>query len=818
MKHTINLPTGYCSYLSGIVLTVLFPTIPGDMSIRVIGVLGVLLIITGLLSVIMEAGAAQTADSVPLSRVSRFRRFYKVYRSLRSILPGASYFPNDFSVPVLLYVGLGLTGIFTGFLHADGLKKSWINTEQESRAMIVTGFISDIPAYHPHLTRFDFNVKTLEGETAGYLKKIRLSWYRAPEVQAGELWTLQVRIKHPHGNRSPGAFDREAWAARENIQATGYVKTGEKIATSDSMVFFRSRLRSAVRHWLYQHCSEHSAGLLSALLIGDKSGISQQQWQWLNQTGTTHLMVISGLHIGLMAAAGYWLMMMLARTGVVPLRKITLPRYAAGAGLLFALMYAFMAGFTVPVQRALVMTGLALSGPLLGIKARPLTLFLLALCVVLSIEPLAITSAGFWYSFSAVGILLFGCCGRLCMKADDDVSMGGRSKLWLRPQWLVFLMLAPMLLFNEQSVSLFSPLINLVAIPVMGLLVVPAAFLALALQPVFTSVSNGILHFLDGAFRLWDMGLAAVSSLPVFLPEASIGLIQVVLMAAAVLILASPRGLGLRVLFPFFLLPLFFPIKDYPETGEVKVAVLDVGQGVAVVLQTRRKTLLYDTGVASRGRFNSVDGIIVPYLNRFGIDRVNRVMISHGDNDHSGGLDVIHQRYPEAEIISGSAVAGFEGAMSPCLPGMKWQWDGVAFEVLSGSRLSVTDNERSCVLKVTAGTEKLLLTGDIGKKTESYLISQVENLEADYLLLPHHGSRFSGSKAFLSQVNPSQVLVSSGYRNPFGHPAAETLSRVEQLGATLFSTASSGTLSFVMGKEPETVKKYKSESARYWWR
>ncbi len=792
MKHTIRLPTAYCSYLSGIVLTVLFPAIPGDMSIWFIGVLALVFIVIGLLHVIKEAVACQ------------------------SIVTGGNDFPKGFSVLILLYLGLGLIGIFTGFLHADGLKKSWINREQESRAMTVTGFISDMPAYHLHLTRFDFTVKTVEGKTAEHLKKIRLSWYQAPEIQAGDLWQLQVRIKHPRGNRSPGAFDREAWAARENIQATGYVKSGEKIATSDDMVFFRSRYRSALRQWLYEHCSKNSAALLSALLIGDKSGISQQQWESLNQTGTTHLMVISGLHIGLMAAVGYWLTMMLARTGALPLRKMTLPRYAAGAGLLFALIYAFMAGFTVPVQRALVMTGLALSGPLLGIKARPTTLFLLALCVVLSIEPLAITSAGFWYSFSAVGILLYGCCGRIFMNAD--INMGGRTRLWLRPQWLVFLMLAPMLLFNQQSVSLFSPLINLVAIPVMGLLVVPAAFLALALQPFFFSVSIGILHFLDDAFRFWDVGLATVSSVPAFMPVVSIGLVQVVLIAGAVLVLATPRGLGLRVLFPFFLLPLFFPDKDHPAAGEVKVAVLDVGQGVAVLLQTRQNILLYDTGVASRGRFNSVDGIIVPYLSRLGIDRVDRVIISHGDNDHSGGLELIHQRYPEAEIMSGSAVTGFEGAMSPCLPGMKWQWDGVEFEVLSGSRLSVSDNERSCVLRVTAGNEKLLLTGDIGKKTESHLINQFESLEADYLLLPHHGSRFSGSQAFLSLVNPSQVLVSSGYRNPYGHPAEETLNRVERLGATLYNTATSGTLSFVMGRGPEAVKKYKIQSARYWWR
>ncbi|MGI9281524.1 MAG: DNA internalization-related competence protein ComEC/Rec2 [Endozoicomonas sp.] len=818
MKHTIHLPTGYCSYLLGIVLTVLFPVIPGEMSIRVIGVLGVLLIMTGLLPAIIKAETVQVTVSGALKQLDRSCRFFYSHGRHSGVMPGGSIFQCRISIMILFYLGLVLVGIFTGLLHAEGLQKSWLSKTYESRAITVTGYISDLPGYHQYLTRFDLNVKTLEGGHPGHLKKIRLSWYQAPDIQAGELWQFQIRIKHPQGNRSPGAFDREAWAAREHIQATGYVKAGEKIAAAEGGSYFRSRFRETVRQWLYEHCSENSAGLLSALLIGDKSGISQQQWQWLNQSGTTHLMVISGLHIGLMAALGFWLVMLLARAGVVPLRKIILPRYAAAAGLLFAFAYAFTAGFSVPVQRALVMTGLTLSGPLLGIKARPLTLFLLALCVVLSIEPLAITSAGFWYSFSAVGILLYGCCGRVFMRAEDEVWIGDKQRFWLRPQWLVFLMLAPMLLFNQQSVSLLSPLINLVAIPIMGLLVVPAAFLALVLQPLYSPASAGILHLLDAAFRFWDLGLAAVSSVPVFIPVVNIGLIPLILIACAVLILAAPIALGLRILVPFLLLPLFFPVNSDLETGEVKVAVLDVGQGVAVLLQTRQNTLLYDTGVGSRGRFNSANGIIVPYLNRSGINQVDRVMISHGDSDHSGGLEEIHQRYPAADVIAGSSVAGFEGPMSPCLPGMRWYWDGVEFAVLSGSRLAVSNNERSCVLRVTAGNQKLLLTGDIGKKTESYLLNQSINLEADYLLLSHHGSRFSGSERFLAQVNPSQVIVSTGYQNPFGHPARETVDRIENLGAAFYDTATSGTLSFVLGRGFKGVERYKNQQARYWWR
>ncbi|WP_062270608.1 DNA internalization-related competence protein ComEC/Rec2 [Endozoicomonas arenosclerae] len=794
----------------------LLPAVPGEMSIRVIGVLGVLLIMTGLLTGIIKAVARQVTVSGALKRGGVCRRLCNVSTGSKGTV---SYLCGSSALSVF-YPGVFLLGIFTGFLHAEALQESWISKEVEGKTLRVEGYVSDLPAYYQNLTRFDFNVRTLQGESIANLGKVRLSWYQAPEIKAGDHWQLEIRLKHPQGNRSPGAFDREAWAARENIQAVGYVRGGEKIADAEGFHYLRSQIRSSVRQWLYESCSENSAALLSALLIGDKSGISQQQWQWLNQSGTTHLMVISGLHIGLMAAVGYWWVMMLARLGALPLRKIVLPRYAACVAILFALAYAFMAGFTVPVQRALVMTGLALSGPLLGIKARPLTLFLLALSIVLTIEPLAVTSAGFWYSFSAVGILLYGCCGRvdLSESSSEIKQQIARPRSWLKPQWLVFVMLAPMLLFNQQSVSLLSPLINLVAIPVMGVLIVPSAFLALLLQPFPGGLSAGILQALDQFFRLWDQQLSWVSSIPLYIPAVNIGFEQLVLLGAAVLILVAPAALGLRIVALFLVLPFLFPRITNPKHGEANVAVLDVGQGVSVLVQTQHNSLLYDTGLPSRGRFSTAENIILPYLNYSRISKLDRIIVSHGDSDHSGGLERLQRHFPDTEVLAGSSVEDFEGHLSPCLSGMRWQWDGVDFEVLSGSQPMSSDNERSCVIRVRAGSQVMLLTGDIGKKTESSLLSSNKSLRADFLMLPHHGSRFSGSAGFLSQVDPSHVLVSAGYRNPFGHPARETVERVSELGATLYETASSGTVSFVIGQEQREVKRYRYEKSRYWWR
>ncbi|MRI35243.1 DNA internalization-related competence protein ComEC/Rec2 [Endozoicomonas sp. OPT23] len=702
-----------------------------------------------------------------------------------------------------------LIGFIVGTAHGILLQKQWLPSALEGKDLFIKGKVSGLPSGSSGLTRFQFLSEEIGGEKQ-LPGKLWLSWYRSSELMPDQEWQLKVRLRHPRGSYSRGAFDREAWAAREGVIAVGYVKEGELLSGSKSLSV--GTIRSAIRGWLQQSTSPDNAAVLSAILIGDKSGLSQQQWDNFNNTGTTHLMVISGLHIGMVAVLGFWLVLVLARTGLIPLRVVSLPVLASITSLILAFGYALLAGFNIPVQRALVMTSVVLAGPLLGIKARPSTLYLLAMAVVLLIEPLAATSAGFWYSFAAVAILLYGCCGRV--REGESISMQ-----WLRPQLWVFFMLSPLLMQNQQTVNLLSPLINLLAIPLLGMVVLPLAFLALTVQMFFEPLSSFLLMLLEVFLAGWGKVMAWLSENDLSLPVLSCEPWQLVFVSVAVLLLLSVSTLKLRWLVLFFLSPWLFPVKTVPETGEAKVSVIDVGQGLSVLIQTHNHAMLYDTGVASRGRFNSASSTIIPYIAREQISQLDLIMVSHGDEDHSGGLSALLKRYPGVPVVAGSSVGHYSGHISHCNRGEQWRWDHVRFEVLSGSEPGLKSNERSCVLKITAQNGRsILLAGDISRKKEAALVSDGLINPSDFLLLPHHGSKHSSSSRFLEKVSASQLLVSAGYGNRFGHPAKATLERIKELGVDLKNTAKSGTLSFILGAGFDEIKSFRQQYNYYWWR
>lgn len=731
-----------------------------------------------------------------------------------------------------------ILGVLFSCWHGLELQRGWLPESVYEKTIDLQGSIEGLPANLKELQRFNFSVTGEDGfndssSDNALVSRIRLSWYGGPELIPGEQWRLKVKIKPPLGSRSPGAFDLEAWAARENIQATGYVVSGVWLGTGNtSLINWRDRLRQVISSRVQVVLDSDTSGLLIALMVGDKSGISSQQWQWLNNTGTTHLMVISGLHIGLMATFGFWLAVLLGRMGLLPLRSIPLPFFAAVLALSMALGYAFLAGFSIPVQRALVMAGVALSGPLLGIRAKPSTLFLLALALVLTIDPLAMTSVGFWYSFSAVGALLYGLSGRL--------GMNGHWQRWGHPQWVVFLLLTPLLLFNGQSVSLLSPLINLVAIPLVAGLMVPMALLTLALGIFSDRLYQWMLWLLDGLMSYFIQTLAWLDQSAmqgITVNHSPGGFTEVLFAVIAVLLLLSSRALGVRLLVPVLLLPWCWPKETLPETGQAKVSILDVGQGLSVLVRTRSHVLLYDTGDAISPTFSMADRVVIPYLKREGVASLDRVIISHGDRDHAGGLNSLQTTIAYNSVWAGSGISDYSGYVSACELGQVWEWDQVRFEFLQAAGRWRASNDRSCVLKVTASGQSLLLTGDIGKRVEKALVSQLADyhsfetknsedkyvdvkkgrLQANYLLLPHHGSKHSGSEIFLESVQPDVTLISSGYLNRFGHPSKETLERVTKTQSKVFNTARDGSIEFVLGSG-KGVSTYREEKQYYWHR
>ncbi|MGB0359838.1 MAG: ComEC/Rec2 family competence protein, partial [Endozoicomonas sp.] len=360
------------------------------------------------------------------------------------------------------------------------------NQQIPAKEVELTGTISSIPIKRGESTRFEFAVDKSLGDV--FSGRVRINWFEATDLHAGQYWKLIVRLKEPHGFASSGAFDYEALLARENIQAVGYVRSGTYLGENTAFLFVLHRLRERLKEWLVLELSEEISGVFSALLLGDKSGISPSLWDWYNQTGTTHLLVISGLHIGLMAWLGCHLATLFGVLGGLPLKSIPLPWIKSFFGIGLAFGYATLAGFSIPVQRALVMTVVALISFCFGLRVSVLSAWAFALFTVLIVDPLAFTSAGFWYSFIAVAALCIGLSGRVGMK------------LWIqrviKPQWLVFVVLLPLLLSNGQPVSLLSPLINLIAIPFMGIIIVPLLLFSGGLYFINSHLASYIIHAL----------------------------------------------------------------------------------------------------------------------------------------------------------------------------------------------------------------------------------------------------------------------------------------------------------------------------------
>ncbi|WP_422488860.1 DNA internalization-related competence protein ComEC/Rec2 [Endozoicomonas sp. ALE010] len=756
----------------------------------------------------------------------------KPARGLLIFVLASGFVSLTFGMSVLLSISLPLFILFLWGLSSAGasrvrwwllpllagtLVSSWYASHYavtrldgyiHGRDINIEGKIASLPVINGMAARFDFAVS--HAGAVLYAKKVRLSWYEPPDLQAGETWQLTVRLRQPHGFSSPGAFDYEAWALRQGIQATGYVKSGSLLDNSVSGIYRLHQVRALLREWLYSTVSDNNRGIFSALLLGDKTAINTQQWQMLNETGTTHLMVISGLHIGLMAWLGFSLATIVGRLGGIPLRSVPLPVVKALTGMLFALFYALLAGFSVPVQRALVMTFAALLAPLLGIRASPATLWLLALAAVLAIDPLAITSNGFWYSFIAAGALLFGMVGRK--------ERTGWPVTLFKPQWLVFALLTPLLLFNGQPVSPLSPLVNLLAIPLIGIAVVPLLLFSAIVQFVLPEAAGFIMAGLDYLVTGFQWVLQWVSGLIVLIPpQQSLTWLDLLFAVVGMLLLIAPATLRLRWLAPVMLMPSLFPKTPEIPAGQAEVTVLDVGQGLSVFIRTRQHLLVYDTGDRFSEKLSAAESVILPALSKSGVTQIDRIIISHGDQDHSGGLPSLLSRYPNVPVISGTRLPGFEQEWVKCQSGDHWEWDGVYFQVLAGGEYR-RSNDASCVLKVTAGSDSLLLPGDISGRVEKRLIEQGAELESSVLVAAHHGSRFSSSSDFLSAVQPGAVIFSSGFANRFGHPAAETLARAQSSGAKIFNTAADGSLSFTLGSGDMTVSAYRKTHTRYWWR
>jgi len=712
---------------------------------------------------------------------------------------------------------------------------------REPHDVEIAGFVETFPIVEAGRAVFTFRVTQASVPKAP--ERVRLSWYDPPaDLAAGASLELVARLRAPRGLANPRGFDYERWLLVEGIGATGYVRAGRvepgiRHGTAQAWQRLRARLAERIERSI---ADPSAAALVVALSLGERGGFDDENWSALRRTGTSHLVAISGMHVGLVAALAFWLAL---RLGL--LLPYTLARHAlsiaAVAAILPACAYAALAGFALPTQRALVMVLVAEAVVLTRRRPALASSFAIALLIVLGLDPLATLEASFWLSFGAVGaILVMAGMPRPAMRAkepiDEPAARGpprsgrrGRSecragwpdrrdsRLWRavggfsRLQWGITLGLVPLLAAFFGEVSLLALPVNLVAIPFVSLVMVPASLATL----VCTALGSDGFGLVDLCAKLaavtWMVlkELAGVHLAALALPPP--GALALAGSVCAVLLALPRHPLPGRRLAWLGLLPLFLRPDTRLPAGAVEVLVLDVGHGLSVLVETREHRLLYDAGPVYRSGFDAGAEIVAPVL----ADRpvLDLLVLSHGDADHAGGAGAVLARFPTAGRLFGPDVTDLAGER--CTRGREWRWDGVAFSVLHPpAGFARLGNESSCVLRIDSEHGSVLLTGDIEARAEQLLAAE-PLLRADVVIVPHHGSATSSSPAFARAVAPTFAVVSAGFDNRWGFPRAEVSRRWVEAGATVLVTGDVGAVRIRIDDEWD-VRLERTAVKRYW--
>ncbi|MEW5757141.1 MAG: DNA internalization-related competence protein ComEC/Rec2 [Pseudomonadota bacterium] len=715
-------------------------------------------------------------------------------------------------------------GFFWAVFRADLVLQHGVSPAYEGEDVIATGVVVDIPERRDFGIKFLFDIRELrfQGQLVDSPGRASLKWYAQevlPELHPGEHWQLRLRLKRPNGSLNPGGFDYERWLFQQGIRAVGYVREAKGEAGVNRALRdippegWIDRLRERIKERIAARLGDSEfAGIITALTIG-RGEISQEQWDVLNKTGTNHLMSISGLHIGLVAGLVFLLTSFAWRRSARLCLWLPARQAAALAAVMAALFYSALAGFSIPTQRSLIMITVAMLALLLRRGMRGGAILGIAWLAVLIADPFALMSAGFWLSFAAVAIIFY--------------TMGARTQtrgIWWRfgrLHWLIAIgMIPPLILFFQQA-PLHSFAANLIAVPVIGSVMVPAILLAVLLELSGIIDTHALFALIDQVFRWTWPVLERLAGLDFALwvqpPPAAWALVCALV---GVTLCLAPAGWPGRWVGIVWMLPMLMTRPPAPGAGDVWLSMLDVGQGLAVVVRTERHTLVYDTGAKASENFDMASAVVIPYLQNAGIRRVDRVILSHDDIDHIGAADELLARFPEAAVFT-PAIARYQAAgAADCRAGMRWEWDGVGFEFIhpDDPREWREDNNRSCVLRIEASGGSVLITGDIERKVEARLLQQGRLASADILFAPHHGSGSSSSNGFIEAVAAKYVLFSSGYRNRFHHPKTEIVNNYRETGAEILDTAREGAVEFVIDAKQGILppRQYRRDHVRFW--
>ncbi|MFW5451138.1 MAG: DNA internalization-related competence protein ComEC/Rec2 [Methylophagaceae bacterium] len=704
---------------------------------------------------------------------------------LWALLPACSLLLFDKSRLLAVFT----LGILWALLHASLIINNRLAEQLEGQDIVITGIVDNIPEYQNRRLRFEF--KPDQQDNVRLPTKIRLNWYQPlpDSLHSGEHWQLTVRLKRPHGMANPSGFDYEQWLFQQGIGAVGYVRASpdNKRLAATSIYSINAIRQSLIQTIETQLNDSRNIGLVQGLTTGVRHNINLEQWQILRLSGTNHLLAISGLHIGLAAAIGFFCLRWIWSRRSQNL--LLLPANEAGAigGFLTALFYAALAGFSLPSQRALIMVATVMLSLLIRRSVSSSHVLAASLLLVLVFDPLAILAAGFWLSFSAVAIILL----------TSQYRWPSPRWQWAKIHGLIAFGLTPLLLIFFMQTSLIAPIANFIAVPIVSLLVVPVLLLSSLFLYLFEPIGILLLQLADIMLSLLWPILKYLAALPFsHWSGITIPTLYWLPIIVGTLVLLSPKKFPAKWIGLIGLTPLILYSPAKPNDGEVWFSLLDVGQGLATVIQTKNHTLVYDTGPKFSDEFNTGTAVVLPFLQYQGIKHIDTLVISHGDNDHIGGAIPLIDAITVDTIVSSTPT--LLPSATSCQAGQSWHWDNVNFSILHPQTTDRgSENNLSCVLKISSAYGSILLTGDIEAKTERLLVKRYgDKLRSTLLVAPHHGSNSSSTKAFINAVQADFVLFATGYRNRYHFPNTQVVERYQNNGITLFNTAVDGAIQF----------------------
>jgi competence protein ComEC len=711
--------------------------------------------------------------------------------------------------------GIVLLGFGFAGLHAASALHRQIPATLEGKAHDLSGRIVGLPLHDTRRTRFEFLV---DGDAAQPQalrgKRLRIAAFDDdPDARAGlaagSRWRFQVQLRAPQALRNPGGNDGEKQALAARLAATGYVlesALATRLAPPAGIDGWREAMSARIGA-----ITSPSSRFVRALALGDTRGLTDQDWARLRAAGLTHLIAISGFHVGLVA--GFFALLGAAVWWLYPGLGRRLPRpFAAGAcAAAGAFGYAAMTGFSLPTLRTAVMIAALVAARCLRRRQRLADTLALGCSVLLLLDPLAILGAGFWLSFAGVAWLLW------CLPAEQGPRPWAMVHGFVAAQAVATLGLLPLTVMLFGQASFAGPLANIAAVPWWSLVVIPLALLGVLAESIRAGWGDVLWRLSAHAFDLPWPALAGIADSPLamaWLPEARWFALPLALLSAFWLML--PRGVPGKPLALLLWLPLLYPPRDLPQRGEAELVVIDVGQGLSVLVRTTRHSLLYDMGPAVQDGFDAGERAVIPALHALGVQRLDAAMLSHGDNDHAGGWGVVARAFPVAALLApaGSPAPG----ITACVAGQSWEWDGVRFRVLHPTPwFPYLGNEASCVLRIETAHGSALLTGDIGSVIESKLLqADPRVLRNDVVVVPHHGSAGSSSEAFVAATRARLALVSSGAGNRFGHPKPRVVARWCDAGAEVVDTARAGAMRVWLGRHGLQLDERRASRPRLW--